>query len=461
MRRVLCLLLCLSTALLCACGGAPAPAETAASAPASGEDYAAFCADRLFADALPQEALPRPDRVIRSFEDFVWALDYLAFYRIADKVWFELEPDYAASLFNPYPEYQRAYQTADLADVYACQLDDGYFKTYGVVGLKYSISKDMAENPPQNIPEAPVVPSFDDLPAGDGELVLPIETDDRQPIPCENSEQLYWLAMNGYRPVPEPGSMAETLYEAAAGVLRQRVRADMTDFEKIKAVYDWLTTAVKYDRATAYSADTYLVTEQAYYLEGVFLHGCAVCDGKAKAMALLLNMLDLPCYRQTGAGPAGDHAWNMVRLDGKWYTICSTYGQRNLTESLGRILPNYSVFLSGRATAYGEDWDFVPQKHPEITALLEEDGFDSFALMGEKAGVSLKAADIAQAQALLAQVAAEHEPEYKVEFLYTGAEPEAFQQELIAYLSGMDHVNAVEIKHEGGQGYQVIFLSEQ
>ena len=99
--------------------------------------------------------------------------------------------------------------------------------------------------------------------------------------------------------------------------------------------------------------------------------------------------------------------------------------------------------------------------HGMSRALLEEDGFDSFALMGEKAGISLKAADMAQAQALFAQVAAEHEPEYKVEFLYTGAEPEAFQKELIAYLSGMDHVNAVEIKHEGGQGYQVIFLSEQ
>ena len=465
---------CLVFGAACAgCTDAPQSADDARPAgnvqPAD-DGFAAFCEGHLFADALPDEALEKPARIISSYEDFVYALDYLAFFRVADEVWFELDADYRAGLFNPYPEFRRAYEAADLADVYACQLDDGYFTQYGVIGVKYSMSQDIA-TVPASPTDTPVVPSFDRaasarVPASAGEIdafaaSLPIANAGLERIPCETGEQLYWLAMNGYEPAPVAGSRAEELYGQATAVLAALITPDMSDFAKIKAVYDWLTTEVVYDRDTAYSTETYLVTEQAYYLEGVLLNHCAVCDGKAKAMALMLNMLGVPCVRETGAGGAGDHAWNMVQLEGKWYLVCSTYGQKDMAKTIGRIVPNYSVFLTAADTGYGADWDFVPQKHADIVARVEEEPYDAFAAMSELAGVDLRIGGIEELAALIAQVDARPASagEYKVEFLYTGEDADGFEHALVDWIDGQENVFATSVPCKGGQVYQLIRLT--
>lgn len=457
-RAVILFLSVLVILALCACGQGEAKPSEETAAP---DLYAQFCEGRLFADGLAEEALPRPARCLSNLDDFIYALDYMAFYRIGDEVYFDIDPTYAERFFNPYPEFQKAYQQADLADVYACQLDDSYYSQFKVVGVKYSMSRDVASQTPVEIPDTPVVPSFDYTLSGDGGAPIPLEQSGKPEIPCENGEQLYYLAMNGYRPVPVAGSVAQRLYDEAKSVIRERIRPEQSDFQKIKAVYDFLTTEVVYDRETAYSSETYLVREQAYYLEGVFLNHCAVCDGKTKAYALLLNMIDIPCYRTTGVSGTADHAWNMVQLDGKWYVSCSTYGQQNASASLGRILPNYSMLLASAATPYGEEWGYMPQKHLDVAAKLETETYDVYGRMGTDDGLPLRVKDLEELKELLQAVTRQRQGEYKVEFLYTGENPEEFQADLIEYLYGMESVNAVEVKSEGGKGYQVIYLDEE
>ena len=455
------------------------------------EEYLAFCEERLFPEDLPEEALPRPERNLKSREDFVYALDYLAFYRIGDSVFFEVDPGYGETFFNPYQEFHKAYLESDLADVYACHLEDSYYSRYGVVAVKYSMSRDIATEAPEHIPDTKVVLSFDDpalgsaaareenpsggalsgkeekssRSSGKNELSLPIEEGDLTPIPCENGEQLYYLAMRGYRPAPVPGSMAEKLYEEAKQVLLERIRPDMTEFEKIKEIYDYLTGMVYYDRETAYSADTYQVREQAYYLEGVFLNHCAVCDGKAKACTLLLNMLGIPCLRETGKNGEADHAWNLVRYEGKWYVLCTTYGQSEMKE-LARVIPNYAMLLAGRETPYGEDWGYTPQKNPEIAEIQEEAAADRFGLMEETDGICRKVRDREDLEELLRTVeeiipkTQEERSEYKVEFLYTGDQADEFETAMKELLEEIPGAYASRIPSEEQPVYQVIFLQE-
>lgn len=284
-----------------------------------------FRSSHTFFSDLPDQDLEKPDGEIGSLEEFAYALDYLAFYGISDKVYVTFTPEYQTEFYNPYQVFQKAYTSADLADVFACQMDDTDWSSQHTVAVKYSISRDMASEAPEVVTDTPVVPSFDYRENKGGNFQIPLLADqEKKAIPCQSGEQLYYLAMNGYRPEPEEGSMAEKLYTETEKVLQSILEDDMTDFQKIKAVYDWLTTRVVYDSDTAYSLDTYLVKKQAYYLEGVFLDRCAVCDGKAKAYALMLNMLEIPCYRDTGTSEDGDHAWNMVQLNGKWYISCTT-----------------------------------------------------------------------------------------------------------------------------------------
>lgn len=424
------------------------------------DGYAEFCEGRLFADELPKKELPRPNRSVGCLEDFVYALDYMAFYRVDATVFFDIDPDYARRFFNPYTEFEKAYQQADLADVYACCLEDAYYSDFGVVALKYSMSRDLAANPTK--PDMPnrTVPSFDRKPAERPIQTFPIETSGRTPIPCENGEQLYYLAMNGYRPVPKTGSRAELLYHEAREVLEKYVAEGFSDFQKIKAVYDYLTTDIAYDRGTAFSGEPYLVGAQAYYLEGVFLNHCAVCDGKAKACALMLNMLEIPCVRTTGVHEEADHAWNMVRCEGRWYICCTTYGQSRYIEELNGAVPNYGMMLASRETPYPERWQYTPQKHPEIGAQIEDGPYDVYEELSRNAGVSLKVADWAQAEQILACAQRQGLAEYKVEFAYVGSDPEEFKQRLADYAESEDRLFTREINCEGGRAYQIICLKE-
>lgn len=417
------------------------------------EAFERFAEGKLFAADLPETELKRPEGEISSLEDFIYLLDYLAFYRIGEKVYVTFSPSYAETFYNPYTEYQKAYQMADLADVYACQMDDTHYSDFGVVGIKYSMSRDIASVPPAEVPDTPVLPSFDYEVKERAEYPLPLETEDREEISCENGEQLYYLAMNGYRPVPETGSVAQELYTRAREVLFTHTAEDFSDFQKIRAVYDYLTTEVTYDSATAYSTDTYLVKEQAYYLEGVFFNHCAVCDGKAKACALLLNMLGIPCYRTTGVNAGGDHAWNMVQLDGKWYQLCTTYGQTDLSGSIGRIVPNDSMLLSGKETPY--EW-YPAQKHPDVEVQLCETAYDTFGEEGRLLEMPLKAGTIEELSMLLEKALEFGKQEYKLEFLYTGTEEAAFTEELTDFLEKQENTNAMKVKSDRGIVFEVL-----
>lgn len=408
---------------------------------------------------FPTEDLPKPNDTIASLDDFIRVLDYMAFYRIGDKVYFQIDDVYAEKFVNPYTEFQKAYQQSDLADVYACILDDDRYTKEHIIGIKYSMSKDIASQTSSENPQIPILHSFDDIQGNKNDEPIPLERSHKQEIECENSEQLYFLVMNGYRPKPRKGSVAERIYQLAKDVIHQRIVTTMSDFEKIKAIYDYLTGEIRYDYATAYSRDTYLVKEQAYYLEGVFLNRLAVCDGKAKAYALLLNMIDIPCVRETGTNDnSGDHAWNMVRLDGKWYVSCTTYGQSNLKDSIGRIVPNYAMLLTSKDTSFHTKWGYMTQKHLEIYEKLETEGYDVYQQMSKNVNINLQIASIDELIDLIKKVG--YTPETKVEFQYVGDQPENFQKEMVDYLKTVDNTNVIQIHTEGEIVYSILYVNQ-
>ena len=423
-------------------------------------DFEEFCEEKLFIDRTERQDLALPKRELGCIDDFVYAMDYLAFYRISETVFFFISDDYAETFYNPYTEYAKAYERSDLADVYACTLIDDYYSLYKAIGIRYSISRDIASVRPSAVTDTQIVRSFDDEPRGDGSRI-PLDESDKTEIGCENGEQLYYLAMNGYKPKPLPGSVAEALYDAAKQVVYEYVNDEMSDFEKIKAVYDYMTGEIRYDAETAYSQSTYLVKEQAYYLEGVFFNKCAVCDGKSKAYALLLNMVNIPCFRITGKNGDADHAWNVVGLDGKRYLSCTTYGQPAAIafgETLKLIVPNYSFMLASKTTPYGDTWGYVPQKHLSECDLLESEPFDVYKEMSE-GSVNLKINGIDEFRSLMKSVQEHYETSLrKIEFSYIGDDCGKFQEELISYLSTAENVNLLSPRSETGKIYEVVFL---
>lgn len=159
-----------------------------------------------------------------------------------------------------------------------------------------------------------------------------------------SSESLFRTVEYGVRPVPEEGSPAQTLYNYARRLLVRIISDDMSDAEKVHAIYDWIMWNVQYDEAST-KVDNPGVYK-SYYLEGVLTdtEAFAVCDGMAKTFVLLCNMEGIEAVRVTGrAGDSvagmssaeaaryknenwGGHAWNKVKIDDEWYVVDPTWG---------------------------------------------------------------------------------------------------------------------------------------
>ncbi|MEG2541414.1 MAG: transglutaminase domain-containing protein, partial [Clostridia bacterium] len=180
-------------------------------------------------------------------------------------------------------------------------------------------------------------------------------------IDVTTSDQLYYALEHGYRPLPVAGSAAELILSKAKEALRGVVDDDMKDVDKIRAIFGWLIDHVEYDDVAV--AETKAGAEarnyRAWYLEGVFIDGRAVCDAFAKAFTVLARIEGIPAVRVVGNG----HAWNKVYLDGngdgnfEWYVLDSTYANTSVktsnTETTEYEVANLENFLGTDAQKTG------------------------------------------------------------------------------------------------------------
>lgn len=110
-----------------------------------------------------------------------------------------------------------------------------------------------------------------------------------------------------------------------------------TDFEKVCAVYDYLTSHVTYDDETAKKEINGNMSNQiSHSAYGAICKGTAVCQGYANALYRLLLSVGVDSRIVSGKGLERDHAWNIARIDGKYYCLDSTWDSQR---------PKYEFFL--------------------------------------------------------------------------------------------------------------------
>lgn len=165
---------------------------------------------------------------------------------------------------------------------------------------------------------------------------------------CVNDwPQLYYLG-TGYRyiaPSPYMSYVAPDyidyldlsdydLFEAAADniIKESGVRPYMSDYDKAIMLHDELINRIEYDHdaveayrnAEEIEDDTERENaiarldsecEHIHSAFGALVYGKAVCDGYSKAYQYLLYKVGILSHMATGP----NHAWNLVRLDEKWY----------------------------------------------------------------------------------------------------------------------------------------------
>lgn len=148
------------------------------------------------------------------------------------------------------------------------------------------------------------------------------------------------------------------IYDTAQTVLDEIVTDSMSDLEKETAVYAWLTNSVNYSWSRMdVLAET---SRDAYGPYGGLVNHEAVCLGYAATFQLLMDMLDIECITVVGAcvHSTGDHAWNMVRLNGNWYGVDPTW-DANGREQVGEDYQWQYFNITSDELAENRQWDYA------------------------------------------------------------------------------------------------------
>lgn len=129
----------------------------------------------------------------------------------------------------------------------------------------------------------------------------------------------------------------ETLDLAKAALKEMKIKDDMSDFDKEKAVYDWMTSSLQQDQgALTVIPNTQEDCDNPY---GVLKYHNAVCVGYATTFRMFMQMMGIDCMVEHNTDKY--HSWDLVKLDGDWYITdiysdagTGNYAHFNLTDNM-------------------------------------------------------------------------------------------------------------------------------
>ncbi|MCI8916667.1 MAG: DUF4358 domain-containing protein [Oscillospiraceae bacterium] len=228
------------------------------------------------------------------------------------------------------------------------------------------------EPSPEPSPEPSVEPTPQPTPAPSAtpEPTQAPDFSDRVPFtsPGEDDMSLYdTSAIRAAWAADDPSALSDydrAIYDSAREVLSSLLTPGMTSLEKEMAVYGWLVQSVTYDWT---HKDVMIITpRESYTPYGGLVSHTAVCLGFATSFQLLMDLSGVECITVVGAAydSTGDHAWNMVRLNGNWYCVDVTWdeGLNSADPSRWRYFNVTSEFMAKT----DHQWDYV--NTPEATA---------------------------------------------------------------------------------------------
>ena len=162
------------------------------------------------------------------------------------------------------------------------------------------------------------------------------------------------IGQQSYLMTPEQAAYVEMNAQEIVATIEKNAR---TDVEKIKAVNDYIVAN------TAYTEQTKSSPHSAYTV--LAEHG-GVCQGYALLAHTLLQKLGFETQYIVGYVGQEGHAWNLIKLDGQWYHLDTTWNDP-VPDRKGAI--RYQYFLVDDRTM-ARDHTWIANDYPKATSTL-------------------------------------------------------------------------------------------
>ncbi len=142
---------------------------------------------------------------------------------------------------------------------------------------------------------------------------------------------------------------------AAKAITDDIITEEMTKAEKARAIHDYLVLNCKYDIEN-YQKGT--IPWESYLAYGALCKKTAVCQGYTNAFNLLCKFAGLQAITVSGYSPESDegHAWNMLLIDGKVYSVDVTHDDP-VPDEEGRILSDRFMLTESEMKQLGYRWN--------------------------------------------------------------------------------------------------------
>ncbi len=138
-----------------------------------------------------------------------------------------------------------------------------------------------------------------------------------------------------------------------------------TDYEKVRAVYDFVYANVDYDIIHKKNSG-YHLKSTAY---GALIYKHALCQGFSVLMYRMLRECGIDCRIVTGTaaidGEEEFHAWNIVKVDGRFYDLDASWCRQLETE-------DYFLKCDAQLEDHFKDEEFLSEEFLEKYPMSEE-----------------------------------------------------------------------------------------
>lgn len=116
----------------------------------------------------------------------------------------------------------------------------------------------------------------------------------------------------------------EETYEDKLDRVMASIGTGGSNKQKVTKIYRYVTKNVNYDYSSS-------LKDTAYTSYAALVNKKAVCNGYAALVYDMCRKAGVPCRVIVGTANGGLHAWNLIKVSGKWYNADATWDAGNST----------------------------------------------------------------------------------------------------------------------------------